>query len=765
LNNTTKYDLTILYVEDDRISREVTLDVTEGLFKNIIVAKNGEDGFLKFQKDFNTNKEISLIITDIEMPKLNGFEMLSKIRELDKDIFSIIISGHSFNHYMKDISKADILNNYLPKPLIIKDLITLIDDIIIKIDEKLQFKKKRSLYVQYQNAFDYSAIVLKTDIDGIIIYANDAFCDISGYKRDELIGESHNIVRHPDMPQSDIDTMWETIKAKMVFRYQNMKNKAKDGSTYYVDVVILPILDENREIYEYIAICHDTTALHNSLLEERKAKKTQQIFLANMSHEIRTPLNGVIGFTKLLKQSDLKDKQKEYVDVIDSSANSLLHTINEILDISKLQDGNMDIELIDFDPYLEFISIKKLLEVKADEKNINLVCQVCEENKLDKNKEITLIGDILKLKQVLLNLLSNAIKFTPEDGKVVLDISMRECNESLAKFIFSVQDTGIGVPKEKQKAIFEPFKQANESTTREFGGTGLGLSISKQIVELLGGELKLDSTEGKGSKFYFELNLKYKKQSLEKNENKQRDENFKGKILVADDVDINQQLIEILLSQMGLESVLVPNGLEAVKVFEKQYDQFDLVFLDINMPVMDGMESCTKINMIKKYKMISNIPIIALTANSIKGDKERYLENGFDGYLSKPIDQNKLYDILDQFLLPHKDIKKTTNIPFDIEAKSKKTSIPVKFYQKLLDNYLNMIDDEIVILEQFIQNDEVPNIKIQAHKLKGVSINLALDKIFELFSSIEIKADIQNKKELESMIRTIKEDIKQIKAT
>ncbi|MEA2050731.1 MAG: histidine kinase dimerization/phospho-acceptor domain-containing protein, partial [Campylobacterota bacterium] len=410
VNSTAKYNLTVLYVEDDRISREVTLDIMEGLFQNIIIAVDGEDGFLKFENDFNTTKNISLVITDIEMPKLNGFKMLSKIRELNKDIFSIIISGHSFNHYMKDISHADILNNYLPKPLIIKDLITLIDEIIIKIDERVQFKKERSLYVQYQNAFDYSAIVSKTDRYGIITYVNDAFCKISGYRKDELIGQPHNIVRHPDMPKSDFENMWRTVKAKMFFRYSNMKNKAKDGSTYYVDTVIVPILDENRNIYEYIAIRYDTTALHKSLLEERKAKQSQQTFLANMSHEIRTPLNGVLGFTKLLKQSDLKDEQKEFVDIVDSSANSLLHTINEILDISKLQDGNMDIELIDFDPYMEFTSIKKLFKAKADEKNINLVCKVCESAKLDENKNITLTGDILRLKQVLSNLLSNAIK-------------------------------------------------------------------------------------------------------------------------------------------------------------------------------------------------------------------------------------------------------------------------------------------------------------------------------------------------------------------
>ena len=792
-----KLNITVLYVDNDIDRAEEFLNYFEEKIEAIIYAHNGKEALDKI-----ISNNIDLIITYEKVPILNAYNLLSEIRKFDEFLNAIIITQNCDLKMLKQISKIDILNDYINYPFKNEDLFELIKHNIKKVNFQKDKKETLNLYKQYQNALDLSAIVSKTDTKGIITYVNYKFCQISGYSKEELLGKPHNIVRHPDMPKEVFEDMWRTIKAKMVF-HGIIKNLKKDGSSYYVDTTVMPILDNLGNIIEYIAIRFDITELEESIIEAKKANRAKTIFLANMSHEIRTPLNGILGFIKLLKEEELTSKQKQYINIIDTSANTLLHTINEILDMSKIQSGKFDLEFIKFDLFETLNNVQNLFIARANEKNIEFVLDI------DNDLPHTIISDEIKLKQVLSNLIGNAIKFTSENGKVKLSAKILDKNEEKVKVKFSVSDTGIGISKEAQNKIFEPFMQAENSTTRKFGGTGLGLAISKEIVKLLGGELKLESEVNKGTTFYFELEFDYSNEIIEKSDEVNFEKEYDGKVLVAEDNIINQQLIEALFDKRKIEIIIVENGKLAVQESEKE--KFDIIFLDINMPVMDGIEAC---KLIKEKK--PNIPLIALTANALPGDREKYLSIGFDGYLSKPINMKELDKILDNYLKiktkikekeeltkideekleenTTKEISKQQMDEIEIEKnneevdelekikeeeilevfeeentqkddnknlfnKSKaieRLGIPQELYDKILSNYITKYNKEIEELEKFIFEKDFDNIRLQAHKIKGASSNLSIDGVASVAKEIEDAAEQKIETDYENLLEKLK---------
>jgi signal transduction histidine kinase/CheY-like chemotaxis protein len=512
-------------------------------------------------------------------------------------------------------------------------------------------------------------------------------------------------------------------------------------------------------------------------MEALEANESKSLFLANMSHEIRTPLNGIVGFTELLKSTDLNSEQIEFTNIIEKSSENLLSIINNILDLSKIESNKTELDMVIFDPIIEFESAIETYGVKASEKNIDLNLY------LDPSINKKLLGDSVKIKEVLINLLSNAIKFTDFGGKIDIEIMKISSVENQTEISFSIKDNGVGMTKEQQLNVFAAFTQADVSITRKYGGTGLGLTISTKFLELMESELKLESQKEKGTRFYFsilfeevlestELGMisefnditickfdydipvqqdiyisKYlehyhinsssfttpsdlKKCNLDKNlhsiwidvdtcddtlletinklnshklvllssfSNRDRLEKlglntakilykpitpskivqgvstiaptidekslnktvtsastpfnsiqFNGKILVAEDNFINQKLIKQILLKYGVEVELANNGLEA---FEKRKGEtYDLIFMDIQMPVMDGIEATHEILNYEVEEKLQHIPIVALTANALKGDRERFLAEGLDEYIPKPIETNELLFILRKFL-------------------------------------------------------------------------------------------------------------------
>jgi len=526
--------------------------------------------------------------------------------------------------------------------------------IIVRFIRNEQASKKEQ--ERLQSLISKNIIISTTNLKGVITSASEAYCKISGYSENELLGEPHNIIRHPDMPKEAFKDMWNTIKKGKVWK-GNVKNRKKDGSFYWVYAVIEPVFNNNGEIISYVAIRTDITnaiALEeftkkqDILIESKtqqaneqrdkaiKALKSKDEFLANMSHEIRTPLNGILGFVNILKETIKDKKNKEYLEIIDSSSQHLLGIINDILDFSKIESGKLDIENLDFDTFLEFKSTISLYQAKAQEKNINIILNI------NPNLPKALKGDILRIKQVISNLLSNAIKFTNKNKNITIDINYEN---SLLKV--SIKDQGIGIAPKNINHIFNAFSQEDSSTTRKYGGTGLGLSISNELIKLMNGELKVKSELGIGSEFYFYIPLEigeiHKKEKLE-----QKDTSLSGNILVVEDNKSNQMFMKVLLKKLNLDFDIANDGLEAIDMFKK--NKYNAILMDENMPNMNGIEATKHILHIEKENNLSHTPIIALTANALKGDREKFLEAGMDEYLTKPINKSKLIEVLNYFI-------------------------------------------------------------------------------------------------------------------
>ena len=386
------------------------------------------------------------------------------------------------------------------------------------------------------------------------------------------------------------------------------------------------------------SIIEQNNALILSKSKAEEASKSKAEFLATMSHEIRTPLNGVIGLTHLLLEDDPKQEQIENLNALKFSAQNLHAVVNDILDFSKIEQGKIELEEIEFRLYEVVKAIIAALSYRAKEKQIELNLNY------DENVPSLIIGDPTRLGQVLNNLLNNAIKFT-DKGSVSLNIRLLNTIAAQAQIEFEVKDTGIGIPKAKQKMIFDRFTQSSTSTARKYGGTGLGLSICKNLLALKGTELLLESDEGKGAKFYFSLNYKHKSSSTE---NIQPHSTLKSepannailKILVAEDNLLNQKIIAKFLAKWNMKYTLVENGLDALDRLNSS--DYNLILMDLQMPKMDGLETTQSIRKSSKLK-VRNIPIIALTASAMLDVEADIKLAGMNDYISKPFNPDDLY--------------------------------------------------------------------------------------------------------------------------
>jgi len=381
-----------------------------------------------------------------------------------------------------------------------------------------------------------------------------------------------------------------------------------------------------------IKLMADKLIAEESACQSQKAVAAKQQFLSTMSHEIRTPLNSILGFTNVLLKTELNAKQKEYTKAIKSSGDSLIFLINDILDLAKVNAGKMTFEKQPFQIKRSVTLIQNSFDLIIKEKNLDLV------NEYDNRIPATLIGDSGRLNQILINLLSNAVKFT-HNGKITVGVKLLNQDEEKATIEFAVTDTGIGIAENKIKSIFDVFEQAEIGTSNSYGGSGLGLSIVKKLVESQGGSIGLKSKIGEGSTFSFILTFEKTNVNVETEiETIKLDSEIKNlRVLVAEDVVLNQLLIQMILSDFEFEYEVVANGKIAIE--KLQTNTYDIILMDLNMPEMNGFEATKYI----RETMKSKIPIIALTADVTITDVTKCKESGMDDYISKPIDENQLY--------------------------------------------------------------------------------------------------------------------------
>jgi len=677
--------------------------------------------------------------------------------------------------------------------------------------ERLLEEKSRQIYQSHQKLYEETRLleaavvnakdaVLITNADlenggPEIIYVNEAFTKISGYEADEVIGKTPRMLQGDDTDRKELDRLKETLSQGRTFMGE-LKNYTKDGDPYWLDISITPIRNDEGVVTHFTAIERNITdrkqfeeSLQHEVEERRRVESQMQEyadklelirfdaldaqkkaeaanaakseFLANMSHELRTPMNGVIGMCEFLLDSDLDEDQRDNAETLHGSSQNLLSILNDILDISKIEAGELDVETVPFHIGTAVRQIVQLFLPLASDKGVAL------EFHKDDDVPSVVTGDLGKFQQILRNLVSNALKFT-EDGSIAISLS-----KGRGRFLkIAVQDTGIGIPNDKLDTIFEKFTQADNSITRQFGGTGLGLAITQQLVELLGGEIGVESDIGEGSNFKFELPLDVADttmQPINLYDAKQSSTDdvlpTHINILAVDDHPVNQKFVMKLLTKLGFLNVdLAENGRQALDMIAA--NSYDLVLMDCQMPELDGYHATIELRKLEEATD-QHLPVIALTANAMVGDRDKCLKAGMDDYLSKPIKPDKLMGLIKQHVVSeniedafeHLEEQKNfdsanSEPPVDMDHLNLFTDGDKNEEKELLDLFFDQADLSVQQLKEAIEDEDNEAWKKAAHRLKGAAANLGANALSDACAEAEANCNSSSKNQLFEDIAT-----------
>jgi PAS domain S-box-containing protein len=507
---------------------------------------------------------------------------------------------------------------------------------------KLAEEEARENQDMLQSIMDNAPLVIYLkDLEARYIMVNNKFKELMQVDETVIGKSAQEINKDKEATERRLKNDKIVISTKKPVQMEESVD-TPDGRRHF-SVMKFPLLGPENKVLGVCNIATDITEsirYQQQLIEARKlaedAKSKEELFLANMSHEIRTPMNGIMGMTDLLIDTPLNERQKEFARTIRQSANSLLVIINDILDLSKIKAGKLTIEKIDFKLTEATDHIKTFFGQPISKKKLRL------EMVIDENIPEVLTGDPFRLNQVLANLIGNAVKFT-ETGYIRLNIQLQQKTEKEVQLLFTVEDTGIGIPEDKMHLIFEDFSQAGTDISRRYGGTGLGLAICKQLLKMQGGEISVQSQLNKGTCFHFTISYAYDSDGAARPIRKDNATDYEAslkdkKILVVEDNEINQRLIAYVLEKVGAHTDIAANGREAIGHI-RNGGIYDLVIMDLQMPEMDGYETTRTI----RLEMNNPVPIIAMTATAMKGEKIKCFETGMNDYMSKPFEFTDLY--------------------------------------------------------------------------------------------------------------------------
>lgn len=602
-----------------------------------------------------------------------------------------------------------------------------IDGVLIDITDS---KKRNAEFEGIVNAISRAMAVVEFDLNGTILAVNDNYLQLTGYSREELQHQNHTFLCFPeDTRTQSYQKHWQALRQGTYFSGE-YRRRTKNHQELWIQATYNPIFDADGLPCKIIKLATDLSERRAMEIDLRSAKDqaehaalVKSTFLANMSHEIRTPMNSIIGFSELLLDSLLEATQRQHLTTINQAARSLLNLLNAILDTAKLERGIMELECADFS--LRELCQQTLASIRLDAERKGLDLNLDYPTDLPEYFH----SDALRIKQLLLNLLGNAVKFT-EQGQVKLRISQTAQDAILLEVI----DTGIGIPADRLKSIFAPFAQADASITRRFGGTGLGTTITRQITELLGGEIGVESTEGVGSRFWVSLPLAIGQAPTQAPYTPL--ELPPLRILVADDVPQNLELLQLLFNKSGHQITTAHNGQEALDQY--QAHRFDLILMDVQMPCMDGLEATCRIRALEQQNPEHpHIPIIALSASVLEADRRAALAAGMDDFAFKPVDLPKLQQQIAQLLgiaLP--------KMPVDTPPEHSQADTPLLIDWK---QGLSLWGDALTLqtrilsllkaptadmdrLTELLHQDPVQALA-QLHRLRGSAGNLALGAI------------------------------------
>ncbi len=495
------------------------------------------------------------------------------------------------------------------------------------------------------SALDEAAIVAITDRAGQILYCNQKFVDVSGYSRDELVGQNHRLVNSGHHPREYFQTLYRTIASGAVWR-GTIQNRNKNGQIYWVDTTIVPNLGEDGRPETYTAIRFEVSdhvralkALEIAQEEARRAAQVRDRFFANVSHEVRTPLNAVLGLASALAHTSLTDRQTQMLALITGAGDALRRVLDDMLDLSKMQAGQFRLAPAPFDLRADIAAVVEMRMATAEQRDVALSVRFSDA------ASGQVLGDGVRITQIVSNLVSNAVKFTPA-GSVDVRVDLTSGSDG-ERLHIEVQDTGIGFDSEAAERLFNPFVQADDTISREFGGTGLGLSICRSLAELMGGEIFARSAPGEGSLFTVVLPIQRLDEALYAAADDSADVAAGTlRILVVEDNPANQMVVRCLLEPLGFEIVTADNGRQGVDQF--LVGGFDMILMDMQMPVMDGLTAISLIRAHEAQHRMARTPIVMLTANTTDAHQERAMQAGADALVAKPVTLEILLDGLNQ---------------------------------------------------------------------------------------------------------------------